>query len=106
MQDSTWLEGWQDPTLANSCSPPVSPHDGAIANYVYDGEAETLTVTGVGAHIGIPKVNNGADVATPANAVAEIVYNAYLSEDENELVITIQNEASGDWWQFILLRSQ
>jgi len=106
MQDSTWLEGWQDPTLADSCSAPVSPHDGAIANYVYDGEAETLTVTGVGAHIGIPKVNNGADVATPANAVAEIVYNAYLSEDENELVVTIQNEASGDWWQFKLVRSQ
>ena len=35
------------------------PHDGSNpATYVYDATAGTLTVSGVGAHIGLAKVHN------------------------------------------------
>ena len=56
MGDETWLEGWQNGG-SEVCGAPVAPFDGSnSATYSYDASAGTLTVTGLGAHIGLPKV--------------------------------------------------
>ena len=53
MGGDTWLEGWQG---AEGCGAPVAPFDGSnAATYSHDASAGTLTVYGLGAHIGLPK---------------------------------------------------
>lgn len=55
--DSTWLEPWQG-VDAEGCGAPVAPHDGsAAATYVWDEAAETLTINGKGAHLGLAKAD-------------------------------------------------
>ncbi|MFM6965055.1 MAG: hypothetical protein ACKOWM_05735, partial [Sphingomonadales bacterium] len=51
MDGSTWLEGWQG-VAPDQCGAPVAPHVGGAATYNYDAAAGTLTVNGLGAHIG------------------------------------------------------
>ena len=73
MGSSTWIEGWQGG--ADACGSPVTPHDGSVAStFAYDASASTLTVTGLGAHIGLPKVHNTGEIGSPADAVSAITY--------------------------------
>ena len=46
------------------CGAPVYPHDGAATDlhYIYDATAGTITVNGIGAHIGLAKVYNGGEL--------------------------------------------
>ncbi len=104
-QSETWIEGWQGSDEgADICGTPVAPHDGSAATHVYDADAETLTLQGAGAYIGLSKVTNSGELATPDAAPAELVYNAYLSEDQRTLTLTIQTTDTGNWWQFVLVR--
>uniref|UniRef100_UPI00344BD4C5 PKD domain-containing protein n=1 Tax=Maribacter sp. TaxID=1897614 RepID=UPI00344BD4C5 len=68
---ATWIEGWQGGS--DACGTPVAPHDGsASATYAYDATAGTITITGAGSYIGIPKANNDGElpnVAVP-NAIS------------------------------------
>ncbi len=55
MGDESWLEPWQGAARELWC--PVAPHDGSnAATYVYDEAVPTITVNGLGAHIGLAKV--------------------------------------------------
>ena len=61
MGNSTWLETWQGDF--EGCGLPVAPHDGSNpATYVYNANAGTLTLSGVGAHIGFPRVTNQGEI--------------------------------------------
>ena len=102
--DSTWLEGWQGGEASDACGSPVAPHDGSPASFIYDAEGGTLTLNGVGAYIGLPKVTNAGELASPDTAPGSLQYNAYLDEDTGELTLTIQTSDSGNWWQFVLVR--
>ena len=98
-QGSTWVEGWQS-GIADACGTPVAPHDGSIAaTFEYDEANNSLTLSGVGAHIGLPKAVNGAEITSPADAPESITYNAYLNDD-GTLDVTIN--VGGNWWNFIL----
>ena len=100
--DTTWVEGWQGG--ADSCAAPVSPHDGSNpATFEYDEEAMTLTLTGQGAYMGIPKPVNGAELASPAAAPETVVYNAYAQED-GSLVLSVEAGA-GVWWNYKLVKT-
>ena len=68
MGGSTWLEGWQG--ADEGCGTPVYPHDGAATDYTYsyDADAGTITVNGVGAHLGLAKVYNGGELASVSEA--------------------------------------
>ena len=96
--EETWIEAWQG-IAADGCAAPVAPHDGsAAATWSYDADAGTLTLTGVGAHLGIPKVINGAEITSPAAAPESVTYNVSIEGD----MMVADIDFGGGWWRFIL----
>ena len=103
--DETWVETWQG-AVENACAAPVAPHDGSNdAVFVYDEEAATLKLTGLGAFLGLPKAANGFELAAPEEAPESITYEVV------ELVgnsLTVRVYAGGVdpevWWEFRLTR--
>ena len=94
----TWVEAWQgnDP---EGCAAPVAPHDGSnAATWSYDAMASTVTLTGVGAHLGLAKVNNAGELTDPAAAPASITYPVIF--DGNYLTIDV--DFGGGFWHFVL----
>ncbi|MEZ4849547.1 MAG: hypothetical protein R3B93_13195 [Bacteroidia bacterium] len=78
MGTDTWIEPWQGP---EGCGAPVAPHDGSnAATWAYDDVAGIITLTGVGVTLGLPKVYNGGELSSPANApiaaTHPVVFNA------------------------------
>ena len=90
MGGSTWVEGWQG-AAEDGCGTPVYPHDGAATRtytYSYDADAGTITVNGVGAHLGLAKVYNGGELASASEAagIESITYTVVeISEDGNTM---------------------
>ncbi len=97
----TWIEDWQGGS--NACGSPVAPHNGAAATYIFDENAGTVTLNGVGAYLGIPKAFNGGELNNPANAPASITYIVALSE--NNTVMTVDISIGGGWWRFKLVKN-
>ncbi len=96
----TWLEGWQgmDP---EGCGASVAPHDGSnAATWAYDDAAGTITLTGVGAHLGLAKVHNGGELANPADAPDAITYPVVFSPDGNTMTVDIDFGGIG-FWHFV-----
>ena len=99
----TWLEPWQgmDP---EGCGAPVAPHDGSNgAIFRYDSDANTLQLSGVGAHIGLPRTVNGGDLAAPGDAPPSVTYNVAVLDGDN-LTVTIET-LPANWWQYRLRRA-
>ena len=91
MDGSTWLEGWQGVT--EGCGTPIAPHDGNPASpytYSFDAAAGTVTVNGLGAHIGLAKVYNLGELASPADAVSTITYIVAFSNNDNNMTVDIE----------------
>ncbi|MBM3916763.1 MAG: T9SS type A sorting domain-containing protein [Sphingomonadales bacterium] len=101
MNGSTWLEAWQG--APEGCGTPIAPHVGGAATYTYDAAAGTLTVNGLGAHIGLAKVINGSEIASPAAAASSITYDVAISNGGNTLTADI-NFGPG-WWRFVYQRT-
>ena len=103
MGDETWLEGWQNEGT-EGCGAPVAPHDGSnAATWTYDDDSGDLTLNGVGAFIGLPKVYNGGELSNPADAPESITYPVTMSADEDTMTINIEIQG-GAYWRFILVR--
>ena len=105
MDGSTWLEGWQgaDP---EGCGTPVAPHDGATNapfTYTYNSTTGELTVNGVGAHLGLAKVNNAGELTSPGDAPASITYLVDFSADTDTMYVDI-NFGPG-WWHYTYVKS-
>jgi len=97
------LRLWQGIEV-EGCGAPAAPHDGSSnATFVYDGDAETLTVSGAGAYVGLPKAINGAEISSVADVPGSITYNAYLSEDGATMEVTVL-AGDGVWWNYLLTR--
>jgi phage baseplate assembly protein gpV len=97
----TWLEAWQG-TDPEACGAPVAPHDGsASAVFEYDDAAGTLTLQGTGAHLGLAKAVNGAELTDPAAAPASITYEV-LTLDSDNMTVTI--DVGNGFWTFQLER--
>jgi len=104
MNGQTWLEGWQGMT-PDACGTPVAPHNGSNpATYSYNGTTNTLSVYGLGAHMGLAKVINGSEITSPANAADTITYLTGLSNGGNTLTLDIN--VGANWWRFIYNRTQ
>jgi hypothetical protein len=96
----SWIEGWQGGS--DSCGIPVAPHNGSNpATYSYNTTANTITLTGVGAYLGLAKAYNGGELANPANAPAAITYTV-TSITAN--LLTLDISIGGGWWRFILAK--
>ncbi len=104
MGTETWVEAWQGGT--DSCGAPVAPHDGTAAGtFSHDDEAGTITINGLGAHLGLPKAVNGQELATPSAAPESITYNILtLTADGMNLTVTVET-APGVWWTFNLAKN-
>jgi hypothetical protein len=98
MDGTTWLESWQG-VEAEGCGAPVAPHDGSnAATFNYDADANTLTVVGEGAHIGLPKVTNqGEDgVATDNTIVYQVI-------ELTATTMTLDAAYPSGYWRFKLV---
>ena len=102
MDGSTWLETWQG-VPAEGCGATVAPHVGGAATYAYDATAGTLTVNGLGAHIGLAKVNNAGEISNGAPVASTITYQVSFSNGGNTMTADI-NYGTG-WWRFIYERT-
>jgi len=101
MDGDTWLETWQ--ATSETCGAPLAPHDGS-GSYTYQATDTTLTVSGAGAFMGLPKANNtgelpNVDVPTSITyTIAEFVRDG----SGKRLVLHIEC-GSGLWWTFKFL---
>ncbi len=94
------MEAWQG-VAAESCGAPVAPHDGSnAATWAFDEAAGTVTLTGVGAHLGLAKVNNAGELTSPAGAPASITYPVVV--DGNTMTVDI--DFGGGFWHFVFER--
>jgi hypothetical protein len=96
----TWVESWQG-IDSDQCGSPVAPHDGsASATYTYDASTGSLTINGLGAHLGLPKVYNGGELSNPADAPSSVTYTVTAADTKN---MTVQINYSDTYiWQFKL----
>jgi hypothetical protein len=97
----TWLEEWQNGGPDAGCGAPVAPHDGSnAATWTYNDNNRTVTLNGVGAYLGLPKVNNSGEIDDPANAPASITYPANIQGDR----MTIDISFGPGFWHYELVR--
>lgn len=98
----TWIEKWQG-AAADGCGAPVAPYNGpAGATYLYDAVAKTLTITGKGSYIGIPKANNAGEL-DKVPVPNSIVYKVTLTDNNNTMNVVIES-GSGVFWSYKLVR--
>jgi Secretion system C-terminal sorting domain len=95
----SWIEGWQGGT--DACGTPVAPHNGSNAA-TWSTTATTVTLTGVGAYLGLAKAYNGGELSSPANAPASITY-LITSLTATTLTLDI-NIGPNLWWRFVLAK--
>ena len=96
----TWLEAWQG--TADACGTPVAPHNGSNpATYVHNQAAGTVTVTGDGAFIGLPKAHNGGEDGNPVNDTITYIIDFV---DTNTAIVDIE-AGSGVWWRYKLVKN-
>ena len=103
--DQTWGEPWQkvDPEV---CTAPIAPHDGsAIATWDFDADAMEVTITGKGAYLGLAKVHNTGELASPDDAVASITYPVSMSADGKKMTIDMNYGGDG-WWHFVFAKQE
>ena len=99
-QGETWVEAWQD-GAGDGSRAPVAPHDGSnAATWSYDEAAGTVTLTGVGAHVGVPKAVNGAELGADSEVPASRTY-IVTSITATEITLDID---SGAKWRAVLTK--
>ena len=96
MDGNTWVEAWQD-GLGDGCRAPVAPHSGGSYTYTYSNGV--LTVNGLGAHLGLPKVTNNGEITSPSNAATSVSYIISLDTIANTLTADI--DFGGGWWRYV-----
>ncbi|MEX0275525.1 MAG: family 16 glycosylhydrolase [Flavobacteriaceae bacterium] len=100
--DETWLEEWQS-GAPDACGAPVAPHDGsASATYSYDPTAGTLTLTGAGAYLGLPKAVNAGELPN-VDVPDSTTYQVTLSENGNVMNVSIE-AGPGVFWQYKMVK--
>ena len=99
---NTWIEGWQVAGV-NACGASVAPHNGSNpATWVYNATANTITLTGVGAYLGLPKAYNGGELSSPSAAPASITYKVTSITSD---LLTLDIEINGGaYWRFVLAK--
>lgn len=96
----SWIEGWQGGS--DACGAPVAPHNGSnAATWSHNTTNATVTLTGVGAYLGLAKAYNGGELTTPSAAPASITYKI-TSLTTN--LMTLDLQIGGGWWRFILAK--
>ena len=98
MDGDTWLEPWQ--ADAEICGAPVAPHDGS-GSYTYEATETTLTLSGEGAFMGLPKANNAGElpnVDLPTSITYTIV--EFVRDGAGKRLVLDIECGTGVWWRF------
>ena len=98
MDGETWLENWQ--ADSEICGAPLAPHDGS-GSYTYEATETTLTVSGEGAFMGLPKANNAGElpnVDLPSSITYTIV--EFVRDGTGKRLVLQIECGSGVWWTF------
>jgi len=104
MGNQTLINTWQG-APAEECGTPVSPHDGSnAATYTFDQGTKVLTVSGLGAHLGLAKVTNQGelDSSNPPEVPQSINYEVVASTSTT-MTVQIQfldAEENDKYWTF------
>ena len=102
MGTDTWLETWQG-VAVEGCGAPVAPHAGGSFTYTFNEVAQTLSVSGNGAHVGLAKVNNAGElpnVAVPTSITYNIAEFSGVGADRKMKLII--EAGSGVFWTYLL----
>ncbi|WP_395050727.1 T9SS type A sorting domain-containing protein [Flavobacterium sp.] len=105
LQGSTWLEAtWQ--TATEGCGTPVAPHDGVNpATWVYSAGNNTITLSGIGAFLGLPKAVNTGELSNPATVMP--ASRTYIVSTLTASNMTLDIECgTGVWWRFNFTKKQ
>ena len=105
MGESTWLLGFQG--ADEGCGAPVYPHDGSATHYTYDYDADagTITLNGVGAHLGISRVYNGGELTSPSEAAGiESITYTIVEMEAARMTVEIQI-FDGGFWTYVLTKN-
>ena len=104
--DTTWIE----PGFGNDpegCATPIAPWDGSndSATWTHDEEANTITISGAGAYLGLFKIGDSVEHATGSAADETITYtDVSISEDGNTLTVLKVIADGGVFWRFKLAK--
>lgn len=103
--EETWLESWQVGVVDDGCGTPVSPHDGSnSATFTFDTYANTLTIVGEGAYIGLPKATNqGEDGVATDNTIVYLVSNLMINNN-TAISMVLDIDYGYGWWRIHLIR--
>ncbi|QTE22468.1 PKD domain-containing protein [Polaribacter cellanae] len=99
--NETWLEGWQG-SNPEACGAPVAPHNGGAATFTHDAANNKVTITGSGAFLGLPKVNNAGELPNVA-VPTSITYDITLSNNNTEMEVRIE-AGSGVFWTYKMIK--
>ena len=109
MGDATWLEEWQG--ADEGCGTPIYPYDGvATHTYSYDETAQTITVNGIGAHLGLARAYNGGEWYQHNNpfdgsAVVESITYTIVEMEATRMTVEIQFQPGGGYWTYVLTKN-
>ena len=99
MDGETWLEGFQG-VDSDQCGAPVAPHDGS-GSYTYEATETTLTLSGEGAFMGLPKANNAGElpnVDVPTSITYTII--EFVRDGAGKRLVLDIECGTGVWWRF------
>ena len=98
MDGDTWLEPWQ--ADAEICGAPVAPHDGS-GSYTYEATETTLTLSGEGAFMGLPKANNAGELPN-VDLPTSITYTIaeFVRDGAGKRLVLDIECGTGVWWRF------
>ena len=98
MDGDTWLEPWQ--ADAEICGAPVAPHDGS-GSYTYEATETTLTLSGEGAFMGLPKANNASELPN-VDVPTSITYTIteFVRDGAGKRLVLDIECGTGVWWRF------
>ena len=99
MDGETWLEGFQG-VDSDQCGAPVAPHDGS-GSYTYEATETTLTLSGEGAFMGLPKANNAGELPN-TDVPTSITYTIteFVRDGAGKRLVLDIECGAGLWWRF------
>ena len=87
----TWLEPWQG-VDSEACGAPIAPHNGSnAATYAHDTSG-TITLSGVGAFLGLAKAINGGELGAESTAPDARTYTIMELDADQMLICIAVNE--------------
>ena len=102
MDGETWLEAAFQGVDSDQCGAPVAPHDGS-GSYTYESNAfdATLTLSGEGAFMGLPKANNNGELPN-TDVPTSITYaiTEFVRDGAGKRLVLDIECGTGLWWRF------